>query len=208
MEGQGLSNSVVAMTKHHARSAAEMHRTSIRTGFLSSLGSTFLRQIYAAIPSCPSGFGYIWQEEEGSVVGIIACAERIGGIYKQSLLRRGLLMALLLARFIVRPSVMRRIWETLRYPAETSTDLPEAEVPSIAVSPEARGKGTGKALMQAALKEFERRGIRRVKAGVGANLKPANEFYISCGFELALTREHHGHPMNIYVIDLPQEASS
>lgn len=203
-----MSNSVIAMTKQHARSAAQMHRTSIPGGFLSGLGSMFLTQLYAAIPSCPSGFGYVWQEEDGRVAGFIACAENVGKLYKQGLLRRGVLMALPLIRFVLRPSVMKRMWQTLRYPAETDQQLPQAEILSIVVSSEARRKGIGKALVQAALQEFDRRGAQRAKVAVGADMDPANRFYRRCGFELALTREHHGLPMNIYVIDLAQEAGS
>lgn len=193
-----MSNNIVTMTKQHARAAARLHRTGIHTGFLSALGSMFLTQIYAAIPSCPSGFGYVWQEEDGRVLGFIACADGVGKFYKQALLRRGMFMALPLIRFILRPSVMKRMWQTLRYPVESDEDLPQGEILSIAVSSEARRKGIGKALLQAALDEFEQRGARRVKVAVGANLAPANRFYPRCGFELALTREHHGHPMNIY----------
>ena len=196
------------MAKRHSRAAAEMHRTSIRAGFISSLGGMFLRQIYAAIPSCPAGFGYVWEAEDGGVLGFIACADSIGRLYRQALLRRGVLMALPLIRFILRPSVIKRIWQTLRYPADIGRDLPPAEILSVAVSPEAQGRGIGKALVQAALAEFARRGIERVKVGVGADMDRANSFYRRCGFELSLTREHHGLPMNIYTIDVGREAGS
>ncbi len=200
-----MSNNIVTMAKRHSRAVAEMHRTGIRAGFISSLGSMFLRQIYVAIPSCPSGFGYVWEAEDGGVGGFIACADSIGRLYRQCLLRRGLLMALPLTRFILRPSVIKRIWQTLRYPADMGPELPPAEIISMAVSPEARGKGIGKALMQAALGEFNRRGIERVKLCVGADMDQANSFHRRCGFELALTREHHGLPMNIYTIDIGPE---
>ena len=196
-----MSDHVQPLTKRHARAVAELHRDGIRTGFLSSLGPMFLRQLYAAIPSCPGGFGDVWQEPDGSVLGFIACAESTGKLYKQALLRRGVLMSLPLIRFLVRPSVIRKIWQTLRYPGEVGPELPAAEVLSIVVSPDARGKGVGKALMQAATEEFARRGIRRIKVAVWAQNAPANAFYRKCGFELAATREHHGLPMNIYIAE-------
>ena len=190
------------MSRHHAGVVAMLHRTGIETGFLSSLGLRFLKQLYAAIPSCPAGFGYVWQEPDGRVLGFVACAESTGRLYKQALLRRGILMALPLIRFIFRLSVLKRIWETLRYPSQTAKDLPQAEVMSIMVSEEIRGKGVGKALMKAAMDEFANRRLRQVRVSVGAGNEPANKFYQRCGFSLAMTRKHHGLDMNIYTTQI------
>ena len=194
----GLSERIRQMTKRHARAVAGLHLTGIQSGFLTSLGPRFLRQLYAAIPSCPAGFGRVWQEPDGQVLGFIACTESTGRLYKQSFLRRGLLMALPLLRYMFRFSMLKRMWETLRYPSETTDDLPAAEVLSIVVSDETRGKGVGKALMKAAMEEFVSRGIKQVRVAVGADNEVANKFYLRCGFELAMTREHHGLNMNIY----------
>lgn len=199
-----MSNPVVPMTKKHASAAAELHRTGIDTGFLSSLGHGFLTQLYKAIPSCPSGFGFTWKEPSGEVLGFITCAESTGAVYKQSLIRRGALMAIPIIRFLIRPSVIRRIIHTLRYPSQVGDELPQAEILSIAVSANARGKGVGKALMTAAFEEFKRRGIKSAKVAVAASNETANKFYEKCGFKLALTREHHGLPMNIYTVLLEE----
>lgn len=190
------------MEKRHARQVAELHRSGISAGFLSSLGPSFLRQLYAALPSCPAAFGYVWERQDGEVLGFVACARSTGAVYKQSLVRRGLWMALPLARFLLRPSVIRRMIQTLRYPCQTAGDLPPAEVLSIVVGGAAQGQGVGKALMAAAFEEFRRRGAPQVKVAVGADNEQANAFYRKCGFRLAVTREHHGLPMNIYVARL------
>jgi ribosomal protein S18 acetylase RimI-like enzyme len=199
-----MTERVKPMLKEHAADVAELHRVGIDTGFLSSLGSMFLRQLYKAVPSCPSGFGYVWQDVDGRVLGFIACAESTGNVYKQSLVRRGVLMAFPLLRFLVRPSVIKRMYHTWKYPSQVGGDLPVAEVLSIVVSSDAAGKGVGKALMRASLEEFRRRGIAKVKVAAGADNEAANGFYRSCGFELAVTREHHGLPMNVYVRDLTE----
>ena len=188
------------LSKSHAAAAARLHQEGIDTGFLSSLGKPFLKQLYSAIPSCPTGFGFAWQESNDEVLGFIACAESTGRLYKQALLRRGVLMALPLLRFMLRPSVIKRMIHTLRYPSNVGEELPAAEVLSIAVSAEARGKGIGNALMAAALREFASRGIDRLRVAVGAENKSANRFYLRCGFTLATTHLHHGLPMNIYTI--------
>ena len=111
-------------------------------------------------------------------------------------------MLLPLSRFLFRPAVVRRIIQTIRYPTQVGKELPPAEVLSIVVSDQTQGKGIGKALMQAAFEEFQRQGIYRVKVAVEAQNAIANAFYRRCGFNLAKVREHHGFPMNIYVIQL------
>jgi ribosomal protein S18 acetylase RimI-like enzyme len=194
------TSQIVPMSKHHAATAAELHRRGIDAGFLSSLGQSFLKQLYLAVPRCRVGFCYVWEEPDCAVLGFIACAESTRALYKQALRRRGFWMALPLMRYMVRPSILRRMWHTWRYPSEVGDDLPAAEVLSIAVSGNARGKGVGKALMQAALAEFARRGIDKVKVAVWAGNDTANTFYRRCGFNLTLTRKHHGLPMNIYTI--------
>lgn len=56
--------------------------------------------------------------------------------------------------------------------------------------------------MAVALAEFHCRGICLVKVAVGAGNTSTIKFYQRCGFELTLTRPHHGRAMNIYTIDL------
>ncbi len=107
-----------------------------------------------------------------------------------------------LLKHLISLGVIKRIMQTLRYPSEVGQELPRAEVLSIAVSERARGRGVGKQLMAAAKEEFMRRGIRSVKVAVGADNIAACRFYENCGFVLVQTREHHGLPMNIYVMGL------
>jgi ribosomal protein S18 acetylase RimI-like enzyme len=191
------------LSKRHAREAARLHLT-IEPSFLSLFGPAFLRQIYAAIPSCPSGFGYVWEEPGSTIQGFIACAESIGPLYKQALLRRGFLMALTMVRHLVRPKMLKETLQTLFYPSHVDENLPPAEIVSIAVDTNARGKGIGKALLKSAFGEFRRRGIRNIKVGVSELNRAANVFYERCGFRYATTMQHHGLPLNIYTIHLEE----
>ena len=147
------TDSVIPLATCHARAVADLHLNGIDTGFLSSLGAGFLKQIYKALPNCSSGFGYVWEDPDGTVMGFVACAESTGRLYKQSLRRRGLLMMLPLLRFMFRWSVIKRLWQTLRYPADVGDDVPAAELLSIAVDGSMRGRGVGKQLMAAAVSE-------------------------------------------------------
>ena len=198
-----MTEHVVPMTKEHGPHAAELHRSTIRTGFLTSLGPMFLRQLYAAVSSCPSGFGFVCRrDDDGAILGFVACADDTARVYRQALLRRGVLMAIPLLRFAARPSVIRRAYQTLRYPADVGHHLPRAEVLSVAVAETARGAGIGRALVKSALDEFARRGIRQVRVAVWDRNESAIRLYRACGFALAATRIHHKRNMNIYTVCL------
>ena len=199
---QDVSGHVDRLTPRHAKAVALLHRDCIPTGFLSSLGPSFLRGLYRGIASSSVAFGHVWQDEAGEVLGFIACAESTGKAYKNIILRHGWRMTLPLLRFVLRVSVIKRIIETLLYPAEVGDDLPRAEVLSIAVSPEARGRGVGRTLMETAMRDFADRGVSQARVAVWSKNETANQFYQRLGFRLALTREHHGLPMNVYAFDV------
>lgn len=198
---------VVHLDARDAAAVARLHRSAITTGFLSALGEGFTVRMYRAILSCPAAFGLGIKDEAGELLGFIACAEDIRKTYRYSILLHGLSMSLSLLRYAFRFGIIRRLWETFRYPSAVGEDLPAAEVLSIAVWPMFRSQGFGQMLLNAAGNELRRRGVQRVKVAVGAANTGANRFYERCGFRLAVTRQHHGEPMNIYTAELAEAAS-
>lgn len=189
------------LSARHASRVAVLHQRCIDTGFLSSLGPRFLTQLYTAIPRTASGFGYV-AERDGQVVAFIACAERLGALYKQALRCRGLRMALSMVPRVLNPRVFKRVIETLFYPSKMETAYPAAEVLSIVAAPEARGTGVAMELMQRAFDEFRARGIYDVKVQVWSRNAAAKCFYEKCGFSLAGQKTHHENVLDVYVIDL------
>ncbi len=193
---------MVPFAKRHAAAAARMHQAGIRTGFLSSLGQRFLKQLYIGIAACPAGFGHVWENSDGELRAFLVNSEDTGKLYKQALKRRGFWMGLALLKFIFRPSVIRHMWNTLRYPAQVGDDVPKAEMLSIAVAEELRRHGIGKALMDAGAAEFKRRGISRIKGAVWAKNEASCGLCLKMGYKLLRTIEYHGKPTNIFVLDL------
>ena len=192
---------ILPLARRHAAQVAALHREGIDTGFLSTLGPRFLTQLYAAIPDTRCGFGYV-AESQGRVIAFIACAERLGGVYKQALRARGLCMAWALVPGVFRPRTFKRVVETLLYPARMDEQFPPAEVLSIVAAPEARGSGIAAELMRRALDEFRRRGIQRAKVQVFSGNAAAKRFYEKCGFTLAGQKRHHENTLDVYVVDL------
>ena len=189
---------VLPMTSLLARDVAQLHVDGISSGFISSLGLNFTEQLYRGIVACPLAFCIV-ALHHGRVFGFIAGAESVGKLYRSVIFRRGLLMIGPLLRFVLSPSTIRKVFQTLLYPKRISANYPTAEILSVVVASEARQKGIGHMLMTAACEEFSRREIHAIKVAVGAENRPANEYYLRHGFEKAGMYNSHGIMTNILV---------
>lgn len=191
------------MAPPDAAEVAALHATQIAGGFLSSLGTGVLCSIYSALPDSQAGFGFV-AEHDGRTMGFIACATDLRKLYRQILGRRGFTLVWRLLRHVSSLRTIRKMVQTLLYPKKIEKlGVPEAEVLSVATTPQARGMGVASRLMQEALDEFIRRGCHRVRVLVGADLAPANTYYMRNGFRLVGVIDHHGRQENIYAVDLP-----
>ncbi len=183
----------------NTREIAAIHISGIRTGFISSLGIGFVTALYQAITESKSSFGFV-AEEKGKVLGFVTYSTNLGGLYRYVILNNGWRFVRLLCVRGFSFRTIKMIFETLFYPGRTKRmRLPSAELLSIAVAEEAQGKGVATTLVQKGFAECARRGIEKVKVLVGVDNKPANKFYLKCGFELAGQFDNHGILSNIYV---------
>jgi len=187
-----------SLSQGHARHVAILHIQGISAGFISSLVLKFVTSLYEAIAQGNSSFGYV-AEEDGKVLGFIAFTTNLSKLYKSVLLKKGYRFALLLAGKMFSLKRIKKLFETLFYPSRVKKmDLPCAELLSIVVAEEARGKGLATELVKKGLEACRLRGIEKVKVLVGATNEPANKLYLHCGFELAGQIDNHGVISNIY----------
>lgn len=168
---------------------ARLHKDLIATGFLSSLGPRFLRVLYEAILEDPASALYVVRDSE-TAMGFIAGTGDTGAFYRRFASRHFLAAVWALLPTLLRPSVWRRIYESLRYGGGESS-VP-AELLSMAVAPAARRRGLGRRLVETLLEWVERCGIARVKVVVGADNETAVAFYRNCGFGDAVEVNVHG----------------
>ena len=193
------------MTVRLARAAdaprlAELHATRMTEGFLSALGPRFLRILYRRVVASPDAFAYVAEESfdgTATVVGFAAGALDVSDLYRQFVLRDGVIAGVAAAPRLVRS--WRQVIETLRYPASTD-DLPDAEILSVAVDPRAAGRGVGTRLVGAATGELTQRGVTAAKVVTGADNVAALRLYERCGFERrARVAVHEGTPSEVLV---------
>lgn len=183
----------------HAGQVAALHIQCINTGFISSMGIDFVTSLYDAIVKSKSSFGVVAVRNE-KVIGFVAFTTNLNKLYKSIIRRKGLKFSLLLASNTLSLRRIKKIFETLFYPARTKRmSLPSAELLSIAVGPEERGKGLAGKLIEKGFQLCRKTGVDKVKVLIGADNKAGNKLYLKTGFELIGQIVNHGVLSNIYV---------
>jgi len=183
----------------HAGQVAALHIQCISTGFISSMGIDFVTSLYDAIVKSKSSLGVVAVKNE-KVIGFVAFTTNLNKLYKSIIRRKGLKFALLLAGNVLSLRRIKKIFETLSYPARIKKmNLPSAELLSIAVAPEERRKGLAGQLIEKGLRLYRKTGVDKVKVLIGADNKAGNKLYLKSGFELIGQIVNHGVLSNIYV---------
>ena len=180
------------MTVRAARSSdlgaiAELHASRIDEGFLASLGTPFLRRLYARVLHSNDAF-IVVDDLDGVTTGFAAGVTDLGSLYRRFIMRDGVAAGLRSAPRLLQN--LPRVLETLRYPAVTD-DLPAAEVLAVAVAADRSGHGVGRSLVRHAIDEFISHGITTAKVVTTADNLAALAMYQACGFVAANGVEVH-----------------
>ena len=185
-----------------AATLARLHRVSMPTAFLPTLGDRFLRRLYRTMVLDPEAVTLV-ADDGGRVVGFASGVPSVGAFYRRFARRDGLAAGLAAAPRLIRPSVLRRVIETARYPSSVE-GVPDAELLSIAVDDGRRSNGVGKALADGIARELAARGVPAFKVVVGADNEGANRFYERMGFTAAGDiAVHDGVSSNVWVMTCP-----
>jgi len=200
LEDDSSEVKIAPLLPEHARAVAELHITGIKTGFISSLGVEFVTALYEAIAKSTYGYGFV-ALREGEVVGFAAFATHLGGLYKSVVFKHGLRITFTLARKIFSIDTIKKVLETLFYPARIKNmNLPEAEFLSMVISEKARRKGLATDFIKKGFDEAARREIKKLKILAAVDIIPINKLYEKLGFELVGQIENHGVISNVYVV--------
>jgi ribosomal protein S18 acetylase RimI-like enzyme len=166
---------------------ADMHAQRIEEGFLASLGPVFLGSLYRRVVRSPHAFAVV-AEDGGRIVAFCAAAENVGRLYREFMMRDGLVAGVRSAPRLVRS--LPHVLETLRYPASTE-ELPDAEILAAVTDAEVAGKGLGSLVVHETVHELARRGCDAVKVVAGASNDAAIRLYERCGFARTQQIEVH-----------------
>jgi ribosomal protein S18 acetylase RimI-like enzyme len=166
-------------TSRDASALAELHASQIPTGFLPMLGKRFMRVLYRALIAWKRAVVLV-VDDGGGPVGFTAGVEDVGDFYSHFAKRYGWKAGWAALPRLIRPSNLRRAWETFRY-GQDQIEVP-AELLSMVVAPRARGKGLSVMLGARLLDELSQRGVPSVKVTVGSDNEKALAAYRKMGF--------------------------
>lgn len=182
-----------------AAAIARLHRRSLPDAFLPRLGDAFLRRLYRAMIADPEAVVLVARSGRG-VVGFVAGTPSVRRFYRRFAVRNGIVAGLSALPRLFRRGMLRRLWETARYPQDSGS-MPEAELLAVAVEPVHRSAGLGERLVRPLLRELGARGADEVKVVVGADNEGANRFYQRLGFRpIGLIHLHGEAASNVWKI--------
>jgi ribosomal protein S18 acetylase RimI-like enzyme len=180
-----------------APAVAALHADRIGEGFLVTLGPRFLRRLYRRIALSPHAVLLV-ADRGGRLVGFVAATTSTRRLYGQFLRRDAVPAGLAAAPAVLRAP--RHVWETFRYGSAHDGNLPAAEILSIAVSPDAEGRGIGGALLSAAQKELAHLGAPQARVVTAVGNEAALTMYERAGFQRRnRTEVHAGVPQEVLV---------
>lgn len=171
--------SIRPIRKEDCEQVAKLHNKTIQVGLFSALGVPFVKLIYESMVSSEMAFCIV-AADGGNIVGFISGITSFNKFYREFLKRNFAIAALLLLPKIIRPNIVRKVFNVLAYPTKI-VDLPDAELMSLAVDEKYRAKGLAIILIGRVKKIFAERGIPRFKAMVDSKLTSVCRLYEALG---------------------------
>jgi ribosomal protein S18 acetylase RimI-like enzyme len=163
-------------------------------GFLRELGEDFLVTFYTVTLTMPQMFTYVALSEE-SVVGFVSNATDVKGLNAAIIKTRPIHFFGHILLFILKhPIRVKKIFDSFLYPGFSHRS---SELLTIAIDSDFHGKGIGKQLFDASVKEFQKRGVKEFLISAYDRL-PANGFYKKLGCTSVKSFEFLGEQMNYY----------
>lgn len=184
--------------ENEARIIAEIHKSEISKGFLSSLPLDFLTKLYKEIIRSESSFCIV-TEQDSDIVGFVSGTTSLNAFYKYFLSHSFFSAALILLPKLLS---FKKILESLFYPTREK-NLPQAELLTIAVKKSFQGQGIASELLQRFIAEMKNKGVGQFKVLVGKELDAANRFYEKNGFKYFSDVSIHGNEKSsIYIYSI------
>jgi len=186
------------------RQIAFLHYQTFNKGLLPKLGISFLQSLYHFLVTKEL---VLVCKEDNKVLGFVSCAISSGGMMKRFMFYSPQGMFKLLFALIKKPGLIKPLLATLRASGlseqKSGEEIPETELLSISVSPQAQQTGIGTQLVTALEQELRKRNVNKYKVITWKTLEGANKFYLKNGFVFAKQISVHGKEiLNVYIKEI------
>lgn len=179
---------------------ANLHLRAFPEFFLTTLGAGFLRQMYASYCGHEES-ALLVAKKNDVVLGFAAYSLDMSSLYRYMIRNRLFLFAYYaLGAVLAKPSIVPRLLGAFSRSEESRRTEPYAELASLGVCPQEKGRGIGTALVNEVKERVARSGCSYISLETDADDNDkVNNFYLRNGFMLArvyTTKE--GRRMNEY----------
>ena len=191
-----MSSGTIRRTEpRDADAIAALHAELVPSSLWAELGQGFLRTLYASLVGDPRFVSFVYETQDG-VSAFLAGSTDTGAMLRATAKRNGVRLAIQ-ALPSMRPSMIRRLLETGRYPRlRGSTGAGESLF--CAVRPELRRQGIAAGLHEALERVLRAQGIDRLVVTTEASNPDAHEHLRALGFHQEGQFQFYGKPMVRY----------
>ena len=201
-----MDTNILPLTSPDIKKVVDIHIRAFPDFFLTFLGPGFLKEFYKSFLYDDQGIGFV-ATENGRILGAIVGPFKPAGYFKRLLLKKWYVFCFSSIGAVLRkPKVIKRLYRAVFYRGEAPQGKDRSLLSSIAISPDAQGKGVGRALVMRWLDAVSARGGKGAFLTTDAeNNNVVNSFYQNLGWKIESTYETpEGRKMNRYVYDFEE----
>jgi len=163
--------------------AARQHAALMEHSVFAKIGTGFLECFYREFAVSPHSVSFV-HEQDSRPQAVIACTSDRRAFMRGLFFRSGLKMAFYIVKGLFRRDCRRTLFQSPGYLGRTCNDRVKAEMIFITVSPECRGTGIARSLIEAVLAEYRRRGVVRVNVSIESDNAVVKNLLLSMGFKV------------------------
>lgn len=163
---------------------ALIHRAMLPDGFLSTLGTPFLKTIYRELAADPNSQLLCAATDQNTTLGFICGTISTSSLYKRFVASNLLRVFVILLPHLLSYQLWKKLCQTLFVPRRNKqNELPPPQLLNFCVSVDYQGKGVGKLLFHDLMGWFQTKNIREVTITTGRKQQSAQSFYEGHGLQ-------------------------
>jgi len=171
---------------------AHLMYTEISWGRLRDFGIGFLKLLNRTFCTSPHAVCIV-AEADGRIVAYLAAVSHLRLFYREFLVKRGLLAAIVIVPTLFRPNMLATLWKGLTYQNDPGPKGPQSEILVIAVARGFSGRGIATTMLRTAMEKLRAKGVDAVRMGtVSEGNQAAMAVYTRCGFKVVRTQSFYG----------------